>query len=81
MRKSRRRLAMDNIVLKARIDYLERLLCPCQQHDFIQVDYDLIGGSGRGDETVIYYYECRRCGKRVESTKILGKVVTNNEET
>ena len=71
MRKSRRRLAMDNIVLKARIAYLEEILCPCQQHDFIKVDYDLIGGSGRADETVLYHYQCRKCGKRVDSVKIL----------
>jgi hypothetical protein len=71
MRKSKRQLEIDNLLLKARIDFLEGLLCPCQQHDFVKVDYALIGGSGRGDETVIYRYECGRCGKRVKSYKLL----------
>ena len=34
-------------------------------------DYEFVGETGRGDETTIYKYKCRKCGKRVSSWKIL----------
>ena len=63
MRKSRRRLEMDNIVLKIRVQTLENIICPTNQHDWVETGFDLEGGTGHGDETTIYHYQCSRCGK------------------
>lgn len=45
----------------ARIKELEEILCPCEQHDWISNGYHFSGGTGRGDETTIYHYICKRC--------------------
>lgn len=65
------KLMLENISLKARIAELEEKICPCEQHDYIKVDYEFVGGTGMGDETTIYHYKCRKCGKRIKSWKIL----------
>lgn len=69
----KQKLMLENILLKARIAELEERICPCEQHNFIKVDYDLVGGTGMGDETAIYHYKCRKCGKCVSSYKILDR--------
>ena len=51
----------------ARIKELEEILCPCEQHDWISNGYHFSGGTGRGDETTIYHYICKRCKKRMQS--------------
>ena len=51
----------------ARIKELEEILCPCEQHDWISNRYHFSGGTGRGDETTIYHYICKRCKKRMQS--------------
>lgn len=61
----KKKLALENERLKARVDYLEHLLCPCQQHDYVNLGFTLVGGTGHADETTVYKYECRRCGKRI----------------
>lgn len=71
MRKSRRKLEMDNIVLRIRVQTLENKLCPTNQHDWAMVDYSLEGGTGCGDETLMYHYQCRRCDKILDTSKIL----------
>ena len=71
MRKSRRKLAMENFVLRIRVQSLENMLCPANQHDWVMVDYGLEGGTGHGDETIIYHYQCRRCNKILDPYKIL----------
>lgn len=71
MRKSKRKLIMENLVLKVRVQSLENMLCPANQHDWMKVDYYLEGGTGHGDETIIYRYQCRRCNKFLETYKIL----------
>ncbi len=63
------KLMLENISLKARIAELEEKICPCEQHDYIKLDYELVGGTGLGDEMTIYKYKCRKCGKRVSSWK------------
>ena len=65
------KLMLENISLKARVAELEEKICPCEQHDYIKIDFELVGGTGRGDETTIYKYKCRKCGKCVSSWKIL----------
>ena len=71
MRKSKRKLIMENLVLKIRVQTLEDKLCPTSQHDWVTVDYSLEGGTGHGDETLMYHYQCRRCGKILDTSKIL----------
>ena len=65
------KLKFEIVSLKARVTELEEILCPCEQHDYIEYDYDLVGGTGMGDETTIYKYKCRKCGKRRDTWKIL----------
>lgn len=67
------KLMLENISLKARIAELEEKICPCEQHDYITIDYEFVGGTGMGDETTIYHYKCRKCGKRIKSWKILNQ--------
>ena len=71
MRKSRRKLEMENLVLRIRVQTLENIICPANQHDWVKIGYDLEGGTGRGDETVIYHYQCRKCNKFVNSPELL----------
>ena len=71
MRKSKAKLELDNAILQMRIEYLENLVCPCHQHDWIKVDYYFVGGTGHGDETTIYKYQCRRCNKKTSTYKML----------
>lgn len=78
-RKTRRRLEMDNLVLRCRVQFLEGIICPANQHDWVKVDYDVEGGTGHADETLIYYYQCRRCNKVTSTYKLLEGEATRNE--
>ena len=60
---------MENVVLKCRIHFLENVICPANQHDWVSSGFDLEGGTGHADETTIYHYQCRRCNK-IMSTSI-----------
>jgi hypothetical protein len=71
MRKSRRKLEMENLVLRLRVGTLENIICPANQHDWVKIDYDLEGGTGHGDETIIYHYKCRKCNKTISTYKVL----------
>lgn len=63
-----RRMLKDEIVrLTYRVAELEERLCPCESHDWKCVDFHFVGGSGRGDETTVYHYKCKRCGKLMHS--------------
>lgn len=76
---------MGNLLLKkklynatARIKELEDIICPCEQHAWVSYGYHYDGGSGRGDQTTIYHYICKRCKKRIQS--IQPYLETKNEE-
>lgn len=56
---------------ETRIKELEERLCPCQSHDWRRTDFEFTGGTGRGDETTLYHYQCSRCGKKTVTYKIL----------
>lgn len=71
MWKSKRKLLIENLTLKERVKYLENIICPCQQHEYVKVGFALVGGTGHGDETTIYHYQCRKCGKTVSTYKVL----------
>lgn len=56
---------------ETRIRELEERLCPCQSHDWRRTDYEFTGGTGCGDETTLYHYQCAKCGKKTVTYKIL----------
>ena len=64
---TRRKMKEKIMQLNYRVADLEERLCPCEDHDWKQIDYRFVGGSGMGDETALYKYKCRRCGKIKES--------------
>ena len=49
-----------------RIAELEDILCPFNQHDWIEVDWHL-----DVDCDVIHHYKCKRCRKYVETIRSL----------
>lgn len=55
--------------MKQRIEELEQLLCPVQQHDYIEVDrtceYD-----SNGERYDVVTYQCRRCLKKKVRTEV-----------
>lgn len=55
------------IVQEARIRELEEILCPCEDHEWVNAGYHFVGGTGRGDETTVYHKVCKRCKKRIHS--------------
>lgn len=44
---------------KQRINYLENLICPCESHDYVEIDYIPPDEYG----TVVNILKCKRCGK------------------
>lgn len=55
---------------EARIRELENLLCPGEQHDFNEVDRQILRASSDGFSCIVYRRAvCARCNKVVESTK------------
>lgn len=57
---------VEKLKAAQRIEYLENLICPNQNHDFKQIDTEMYGGTGHGDEQIIYVYRCERCGKIIK---------------
>lgn len=48
---------------KARIYELEEIICPCEQHDWVEVS-----SKTNDDKTVMHEFMCRKCKKRKEET-------------
>lgn len=67
----RRRLKAEIVRLTYRVAELEDRLCPCESHDWIKIDYEFTGGTGMGDETTLYTYKCKTCGKVRKTYKVL----------
>ena len=67
MFKTKKRLRMENLVLRTRIQVLEEKLCPSNQHQWVLEDHIMSGCTGHGDETTIYRYRCSRCSKVKDS--------------
>lgn len=63
---TRRMLEAEIVRLTYRVAELEEKLCPCEQHDWVKLDFRFIGGTGRGDELTMYRYKCKKCGKQKE---------------
>ena len=53
--------------LTRRVQELESKLCPFNKHQWISTGWKMHGGTGHGDETFDYQYECKRCGKKLAS--------------
>ena len=64
---TRRKLKAEIVRLTYRVAELEERICPCEQHDWLTIDFRFVGGTGRGDETTLYKHKCKRCGKEKES--------------
>ena len=60
-KKSRQILELQN-----RVNELESILCPFNQHDFIETDRTYDGGDSiYSREEWIVSYKCRRCHKKI----------------
>lgn len=64
---TKRKLRQTVIELTYRVADLEERLCPCESHQWKMIDYEFVGGTGRGDETAVFKYKCRRCGKAINT--------------
>ena len=73
---TKRKLKDMNMQLTNRVAELEERLCPCENHQWVRVNCSFVGGTGRGDETTLYNYKCKRCGKRVTTWKLLHEQTT-----
>lgn len=63
----KRKLKAEIVRLTYRVEELEERLCPCEDHHWKKIDFKFAGGTGRGDEEIIYTYKCKRCGKSLET--------------
>ena len=67
----KKRMLEDEIIrLKYRIADLEERICPCEDHDWKEIDYYYASYLSPFDCT-IYKYKCKRCGKLKEEEKML----------
>ena len=57
--------------LTARVAELEELLCPFNQHDWIEIDYHLESFNHDYVAEVIHHYKCKRCKKCIETIRRL----------
>lgn len=64
---TKRKLRQMVTELTYRVADLEERLCPCESHQWKQIGFHYVGGTGMGDETTMYKYKCRRCGKVMTS--------------
>lgn len=63
---TKRKLREEVIKLNFRIADLEERLCPCEEHDWKEVDSftkDICGGNA---DVNVHKYKCKRCGKVYE---------------
>ena len=67
----KRKLLVEIAQLQSRVKALEERLCPSYSHAWKRIDYDFVGGTGRGDELTVYTYVCEKCGKVVKTWKVL----------
>lgn len=68
MRKKKfKKLIQENCDLKHRVKELEEILCPCEQHDFVEVYSEVSHQEicGFPEAIVIRKLKCKRCRKEV----------------
>lgn len=62
-----RRLELQLLEARYRIKELEERLCPCEQHDYVELSKRFVVTSSTvGDGEFLRKYKCKRCGKVVE---------------
>lgn len=65
MFRSRRSLKDEIVSLRYRVADLEERLCPCEQHDLVEIGKQFVMTSQYGDGDYRRTYKCKRCGKVV----------------
>ena len=61
-----KKLKEENVRLKYRVAELEERLCPCDQHDMVEIGKKFVMTSPTvADGEYLRTYKCRRCGKVV----------------
>ena len=63
---TKRKMKEEIMRLNYRIADLEERLCPCEEHDWVQIGASFITSDGY-EFTDVYKYKCRRCGKTKET--------------
>lgn len=59
-----RKLKEENVKLKYRVAELEERLCPCEQHELIEIGKQFVMLSPSPAEgEYLRTYKCKRCGK------------------
>ena len=66
MLRSRQSLKDEIVSLQYRVADLEERLCPCEQHDLIQIGREFVLTSQYGDGEYLRTFKCKRCGKVVK---------------
>lgn len=66
MFRSRRSLKDEIVSLQYRVADLEERLCPCEQHDLIEIGKQFVMTSPYGDGDYHRTYKCKRCGKVIK---------------
>ena len=56
---SRVKYEVEKLKYQQRISYLENLICPCESHDYKEIDYEIIDEHN----TVKHILRCKNCGK------------------
>jgi hypothetical protein len=64
---TKRKLKEEIVKLNYRIADLEERLCPCEEHDWKQIDSYTTTFANGLDFDIVYKYKCKRCGKLKES--------------
>lgn len=65
-----RKYKEKELLYKARIKELENILCPGEQHDFKEVDREILGPSLDGHDLLVRHRRvCSRCFKAEEYTR------------
>lgn len=72
----RRKLEAEIVRLRYRVSELEERICPCESHSWVSVGCCFEVGSGAGDITTKYRYVCRKCGKSLQSIRLLDRSYT-----
>lgn len=63
MFQTKRKLREKNAELMRRVEQLEEMICPMNEHDWVEIDHNLVTFTNGFDWEVEHKYKCRRCGK------------------